>query len=298
MRRSALPVSFRIVLRLLDPDSGHGDRDANLRKETLAMTDQRHGLRRLVLLLTAVLLLSSGVSGPPANAIPADLPVFGPPLGPVLIDTHNGGGTALMSGAIDAITAGNIQYAATGQPCAYRERTLVGSAFSCGFFNEPDVHFVRYQQQIFNPNPFIVSIPVGFWFPGGGSPILGTVVLGVGSSFVIGINVNDNFADSGTQFLWNVNASAFNLRVSAALIEDSDFNNVPGSFDYIFFSDPLNDSFTLDGSVDPLFRISDPNDSAFAVPEHAGLLLLGVGLAAIGTLSRRRASGQRSRNAG
>lgn len=247
-------------------------------------------VRRRLVGLAGATALALGALTTGAAALPVDLPIL-PPLGPVLIDTHNFGNTALLPGSLSAGFADNIQFAATGQPCRYREQFGFGSGFSCAFANVPDPHFVRYQQQIFNPSLDVVSFPVGFFFPDGGSPILGTLTLGASSSFVIGINANDNFDDFGLQYLWNVNATPFNLRTSAVLVEDSSNLNVPGSFNFVFFSDPLNDSFVVDNSVTPLFRWNDPGDFAFAVPEPETLLLLALGLAGAARLRQRQPRG-------
>lgn len=64
---------------------------------------------------------------------------------------------------------------------------------------------------------------------------------------------------------------------------------MPGSFVFSFFSDP-NNSFVLDNSVTPQFGLNNPDDLQLLVPEPATLLLLGSGLAGLGTWARRKGS--------
>lgn len=209
---------------------------------------------------------------------PIDLPTL-PILGPVLFDRHPAGSYDLLAGSAGPSGPSIFIPPPVGGPCAFGAAAGVGSGEVCQFVDgAASVDYWRTEQEIYNPNPFIVSFPVGFYFPGGGLPVRGTLTLGPLSAFYIMININD-FPELGVWNWWNFNGTPWTLGITAAVVEDRSNLNIPGSYAFTFFSDPA-DSFVADNSVTPQFGLNNPNDLQYLpeVPEPTTVLTLGRGL--------------------
>lgn len=116
-------------------------------------------------------------------AVPIDLPTA-PVQGPILFDRHPVGSFDLLPGSLGPFGPPVFIPPPVGGPCAFAAGFGVGSGEICQFVDaNASVDFWRYEQEIYNPTAFVVSFPVGFFFPGGGSPILGQLTLGPFSTF-------------------------------------------------------------------------------------------------------------------
>jgi hypothetical protein len=184
----------------------------------------------------------------------------------------------------------------------------VSSLYACGF-GDPVNNVVTpwaWETAIQNPNANVMTANVGFFYPFGG-PLLGTLTLAPGSTFHVGIIVNDALiGDVGNRLIWySWRKPGFDILTSAAVIEGAHavpyigpgdgIANTHGEFWYHFHSDPM-DSFVVNPNLDPSqldYAFMDPNDeervSGLGIPEPSAIALMSLALfAGLGCPARRR----------
>ncbi len=191
------------------------------------------------------------------------------------------------------------------------------SLFACNFFDPVNNAATpwAWETAVTNTSAAAFTVPVGFFYPGGS--LLGFLTLGAGSTFHVGIIVNDALiGEAGARNIWyswrDTVAPAQNINVAAAVVEGAHavpyigpgdgIANTHGEYWYHFHSDPL-DAFVPDQSIDPstlAFAFMDPNEETaaldaitnnpIATPIPATVWLFGSGLAGLIGLARRKAA--------
>ncbi len=224
-------------------------------------------------------------------------PHFTDAIGAVHFNIHD-----VFMPAFSGVPAGGVLTA--GGPCG-----AAAGFFSCGFLDTAFMPAVAnnwaWESAIHNPNPGLLTAKVGFFFPGG--PLLGTLTLGAGSTFHLGIVIDDllHFGELSANTIWYSWAGTVPIFTDAAVVEHT--NVLPlgaffhGDFWFHFHSSP-DDAFVVDPTIDISaldFAFRDPAtlddpvlrdlvSSLVPIPLPPAVLLFASALFGVATISGRR----------